>query len=195
MFSTLLTHHDGWGDGPGPWALIPLSFFLLWLSVIVFAVVRFRRGGPPWARHGGRSVLDERFARGEITADEYRERRAVLTGAGPMNAPANATAPTRTAAARVVDATKVYGVGRHRGRALDDVTVDLPAGRFTAVMGPSGSGKSTLHALRRRPRHPHRRARARSATSTSARCPTRSSRCCGATASASCSRRSTWCRR
>ncbi|HKY68498.1 MAG TPA: hypothetical protein VJM49_19085 [Acidimicrobiales bacterium] len=79
MFTTLLAHHDGWGDGPGPWALIPLTFFLLWLSVIVFAVLRFRRGGgPPWARHTGRSVLDERFARGEITAHEYRERRDVL---------------------------------------------------------------------------------------------------------------------
>ena len=82
MFSTLVNHNDGWGGGPGPWALIPLTFFLLWVSVIVFAVIRFRRwgrdGGPPWARHGGRSVLDERFARGEITADEYRERRTVL---------------------------------------------------------------------------------------------------------------------
>jgi putative ABC transport system ATP-binding protein len=28
--------------------------------------------------------------------------------------------------------------------ALDDVTVDFEAGRFTAIMGPSGSGKSTL---------------------------------------------------
>jgi putative ABC transport system ATP-binding protein len=41
-------------------------------------------------------------------------------------------------------ATKVYGSGDTAVRALDDVTVTLPAGRFTAVMGPSGSGKSTL---------------------------------------------------
>ena len=29
-------------------------------------------------------------------------------------------------------------------RALDDVSVEFPAGRFSSVMGPSGSGKSTL---------------------------------------------------
>jgi putative ABC transport system ATP-binding protein len=43
-----------------------------------------------------------------------------------------------------VDATKVYGSGDTSVTALDRVSVDLPAGRFTAVMGPSGSGKSTL---------------------------------------------------
>ncbi|GAA5011546.1 MULTISPECIES: ABC transporter ATP-binding protein [Streptomyces] len=48
------------------------------------------------------------------------------------------------AAARVVDAVKVYGGGDTAVRALDGVSVGFPAGRFTAIMGPSGSGKSTL---------------------------------------------------
>ena len=79
MFSTLLAHHDGWGGGPGPWIFIPFTFFFLWVAVIAFAVFRFRRGGgPPWARHNGQSVLAERYARGDLTADAYRERRDVL---------------------------------------------------------------------------------------------------------------------
>jgi len=48
------------------------------------------------------------------------------------------------AAARAVDAVKIYGEGDAAVRALDGITVDFEASRFTAIMGPSGSGKSTL---------------------------------------------------
>ena len=46
--------------------------------------------------------------------------------------------------ARAVDLTRIYGAGDTAVRALDAVSVDFPAGSFTAIMGPSGSGKSTL---------------------------------------------------
>jgi putative membrane protein len=65
------------GHGGGPWFLV---FPLLWIAVIVAVAFAFRGG---WRRrwHEGasaESVLGERFARGEITAEEYRERRDVL---------------------------------------------------------------------------------------------------------------------
>jgi len=52
--------------------------------------------------------------------------------------------PTLTAAARAVDASKVYGTGEATVRALDHISVEFAAGKYTAIMGPSGSGKSTL---------------------------------------------------
>jgi putative ABC transport system ATP-binding protein len=48
------------------------------------------------------------------------------------------------AAIRAVAATKHHGRGDTAVTALDHVDLELPAHRFTAIMGPSGSGKSTL---------------------------------------------------
>jgi putative ABC transport system ATP-binding protein len=50
-----------------------------------------------------------------------------------------------TAAVRATDLWKVYGAKTEtRVNALAGVSVEVAAGRFTAIMGPSGSGKSTL---------------------------------------------------
>ncbi|MGV9309560.1 MULTISPECIES: ABC transporter ATP-binding protein [unclassified Nonomuraea] len=45
---------------------------------------------------------------------------------------------------RLENVSKVYGRGQSAVAALREVTVSIPRGSFTAVMGPSGSGKSTF---------------------------------------------------
>jgi putative ABC transport system ATP-binding protein len=52
--------------------------------------------------------------------------------------------PTALPVARTREVTKIYGHGPAAVTALDAVSLDIPAGSYTAVMGPSGSGKSTL---------------------------------------------------
>jgi putative ABC transport system ATP-binding protein len=62
-----------------------------------------------------------------------------VTEIHPMNA-----GSTTTVAARAANLSKIYGEGDTKVVALDKITVEFPAGQYTAVMGPSGSGKSTL---------------------------------------------------
>ena len=51
---------------------------------------------------------------------------------------------TATPIVTAADLHRRFGEGEAAVDALDGITLELPAGAFTAIMGPSGSGKSTL---------------------------------------------------
>ncbi len=47
-------------------------------------------------------------------------------------------------AVELADVSRIYQRDEFEIRALDDVTIRIPGGRFVAIMGPSGSGKTTM---------------------------------------------------
>jgi putative membrane protein len=67
----------GWGSGGGwAWLWGPIVL-LLWVALIATVVWFVARSARPRERSGverAREVLAERYARGELTTDEYRER-------------------------------------------------------------------------------------------------------------------------
>ena len=69
----------GWGGGPW-WPVFPI-FWLLIAGLVVWSIVRFRREGGGSGSRSADAVLADRFARGEINVDEYRERLKVLKDA------------------------------------------------------------------------------------------------------------------
>ena len=76
----------GWGAFGWLWMLVPLLFWGGLLTLIVWAVMRIfpaGRGGHTPHEGSARSAEDtlrERFARGEIDAEEYEERLRILRG-------------------------------------------------------------------------------------------------------------------
>ena len=81
----------GYGFNTG-WMWLLWVLTLVVIGVIVFVIVWAVNGGgrrefhsgqtgqfqQPPARSASRQILDERYARGELTADEYREHLKVL---------------------------------------------------------------------------------------------------------------------
>jgi putative membrane protein len=73
-------HHGG----PGWWLFFPLFWILVIVAIFVL-LRRSRRWGPRYwgpghyaRRETAAELLERRFAAGEISSEEYRERRSVL---------------------------------------------------------------------------------------------------------------------
>ncbi len=74
----------GYGMGWGGWVLMAGLMVAFWGLVVFGAMALFRTGRNPsydtdaTSRQSADKILDERFARGEIDAEEYRIRRDQL---------------------------------------------------------------------------------------------------------------------
>lgn len=66
-------HMSGWGGG---WVWLWATIMMLtWVALIAAAVWLVARSlGSDRGRSRAREILDERYARGELTTEEYRER-------------------------------------------------------------------------------------------------------------------------
>jgi len=74
----------GWGTGLGVWGIV-LGVFgmlvpLVFLGLIIWAVVRLAHGSPVRSREDSAlAVLRERYARGEISRDDYERMKRELS--------------------------------------------------------------------------------------------------------------------
>jgi putative membrane protein len=88
-----MMHHWDGGWGVGNWLLMGFGMLLFWALVVAGIVwlVHYTSTRPVTGGHGvpldkptgpvrpsARDILDERYARGEISDDEYRTRRDTL---------------------------------------------------------------------------------------------------------------------
>lgn len=92
-FSSLLLAQgdfDGHMDWDGGWWILMAIGMVLFWGLVIFGIVWVVRELGSRHEHHGRpgpsdplAILDRRLAEGAISAEEYRERRAILSGAPP----------------------------------------------------------------------------------------------------------------
>jgi putative membrane protein len=82
--------HGDWSAAD--WAWISAAMLLFWTAIVAGAIWLVRAAGrgsddrlssdkrEPSDRPSARDILDERYARGELTDEQYRARRSVLSG-------------------------------------------------------------------------------------------------------------------
>ena len=85
---SLLNYADTWGmhdsDVGAGWMMVMMIGMALFWGLVILGIVWLVRSGP-WGHqsHGTPAeILDRRFAAGEMSAQEYRERRDVLQSKG-----------------------------------------------------------------------------------------------------------------
>jgi putative membrane protein len=99
MFATLLIQdgppwagHDG-GDFWGPWILFPILFWggivflIAWTVTRIFPRSRGYGDRSEAPRDSAEEILRERFARGEITSEEYEKSLEILRRGGGSKDP------------------------------------------------------------------------------------------------------------
>src|SRR5262249_24414428 len=97
----------------------------------------------------GRLLRDTVAARAGRHASPGRSRmaRPGRSRVAPAQRQARLSVPPHPASVsmiRFANITKAFGEGPTQVEALRDLSLDVPARQFCAIMGPSGSGKSTV---------------------------------------------------
>lgn len=75
----------GWGTWGIVWMFVPLLFWGGLIALLVWAVVRLASGrhgevGLETREEAAEDILRQRFARGEIDAEEFEKRQRILSG-------------------------------------------------------------------------------------------------------------------
>jgi putative membrane protein len=87
---SVLLFSDTWGmhdsDVGAGWMVVMMIGMALFWGLVLLAIVWLVRSAPWGTRHQGQGttldILDRRFAAGELSPEEYRERRSMLLGGG-----------------------------------------------------------------------------------------------------------------